>query len=108
MAYYEDFVKPSKRYRAPDELERSAMEALATKLQSLPEDADAEEIQNEVYATGREFEFKNLRDWFRALYEVLFGQEQGPRMGSFIALYGRDETVSLIKNALDRGKPKQV
>jgi lysyl-tRNA synthetase class 1 len=108
LAYYADFVKPNKRYRAPDELERSAMEALATKLQSLPEDADAEEIQNEVYAIGREFEFKNLRDWFRALYEVLFGQQQGPRMGSFIALYGRDETVSLINNALDRSEPKQV
>ncbi len=102
IAYYEDFVKPTKRYRAPSEIERRAIEALAAKLESLPENATAEDIQNEVYEIGKTHGFKNLRDWFKALYEVLLGQEQGPRMGSFIALYGRGETISLIHNALNK------
>ena len=57
-------------------------------------------IQNEVYAIGKSHEFENLRDWFRALYEILLGQEQGPRMGSFAALYGLEETKELIRRAL--------
>jgi lysyl-tRNA synthetase class 1 len=102
ITYYEDFVKPNKRYRSPDDRERNAMKALAEKLKSLPDSSTAEEIQSEVYAIGNAYEFKDLRDWFKALYEVLFGQEQGPRMGSFIALYGREETISLIEEALNR------
>ncbi len=100
ISYYEDFVKPSKKYRSPDEEERAAMEALVAKLQSLPESASGEDFQSAVYATGKEHGFENLRDWFKALYETLFGQEQGPRMGSFIELYGRDETITLIENAI--------
>ena len=63
---------------------------------SLPSIASAEDIQNTVYEVGNQHDFANLRDWFKALYEILLGQSQGPRMGSFIALYGRDETVALI------------
>lgn len=100
IAYYEDFVQPTKRYRTPNEIERHAMEALSAKLESLPENVTAEEIQNEVYEVGKTHRFRNLRDWFKALYEVLLGQEQGPRMGSFIALYGLAETISLINRAL--------
>ena len=62
--------------------------------------ADAEAIQNEVYEVGKTNGFTNLRDWFKAMYEVLFGQAQGPRMGSFIALYGVPETIALIRRAL--------
>jgi len=104
ISYYEDFIKPNKHYREPNEVERRAMEALAAKLESLPENATAEEIQNEVYEIGKTHEFKNLRDWFKALYEVLLGQEQGPRMGSFIELYGREETISLINEALNKSR----
>lgn len=100
--YYEDFVKPNKRFRSSDGHERDAMNALVEKLESLPDDVSSEEIQNEIYAIGKAYEFKDLKDWFKALYEVLFGQEQGPRMGSFIALYGRKETISLIQDALNR------
>ena len=60
----------------------------------------AEEIQAEVYAVGKEHGFEPLRDWFAALYEVLFGQTQGPRFGSFVELYGIDETRALIAKAL--------
>jgi len=105
IAYYEDFIKPNKRYRIPNEVERRAMEALAARLESLPDNATAEDIQNQVYEIGKTHEFKNLRDWFKALYEVLLGQEQGPRMGSFIALYGRNETISLIDKALNKTEP---
>lgn len=62
--------------------------------------SEAEELQTEVYEVGKRHGFENLRDWFKALYETLPGQSQGPRMGSFIALYGVNETVALIDRAL--------
>jgi lysyl-tRNA synthetase class 1 len=100
VAYYQDFVKPTKRYRAPDETERVALEELATALEATPPGASAEDLQNEVYEIGKRHGFESLRDWFRALYEVLLGQSQGPRMGSFVALYGIAETARLIRRAL--------
>ncbi|MEP4378971.1 MAG: lysine--tRNA ligase [Alphaproteobacteria bacterium] len=101
IAYYRDFVKPSKQYRAPDDKERAALADLAERFAMMPDDADGEALQNEVYAVGKAHEFEPLRDWFRALYEVLFGQSQGPRFGSFAALYGRGATVDLLRRALD-------
>jgi len=98
--YYEDFVKPAKRFRAPDERERAAMQALVGKLRALPAGADAEAIQNEVFEVGKEAGFEPLRLWFAALYEVLLGQSQGPRFGSFVAIFGVDRTVALIERAL--------
>ncbi len=98
--YYEDFVKPHKAFRAPTEMERAALEQLEEKLGGLSAQADAQEIQNVVYEVGKAHDFANLRDWFKALYEVLLGQAQGPRFGSFVALYGLDETRALIRKAL--------
>ncbi len=98
--YYRDFVKPTKSYRAPEPTERAALEELRGALAALPAEADAAAIQYEVYEVGKRHPFDNLRDWFRALYEVLLGQSQGPRMGSFIALYGLGETIALIDRAL--------
>jgi lysyl-tRNA synthetase class 1 len=98
--YYRDFVKPSKKYRAPTVAEQTAMTDLLSAFEKLPSDATAEDIQNEVYAIGKAHEFENLRDWFKALYEILLGQEQGPRMGSFVALFGLDDTRDLIRRAL--------
>jgi len=100
LAYYRDFVKPAKRYRAASDKERAAMAELAARIAALAAGADAETIQNEVYAVGKEHGFEPLRDWFKALYEVLFGESQGPRFGSFAALYGQAETVALIRRAL--------
>ena len=100
IAYYRDFVKPAKRYRGPDEVERRALEDLLGELKSLPDDADAEAIQTQVYEVGKRHPLPDLRSWFKALYEILLGQSQGPRMGSFIALYGRQETIRLIERAL--------
>ncbi|MCA6299547.1 MAG: lysine--tRNA ligase, partial [Phenylobacterium sp.] len=99
--YYEDFVKPSKRFRAPDERERAAMADLAARLRALPAGCqDAELIQAEVYEAGKAAGFEPLRLWFSALYEVLLGQSQGPRFGSFAAIFGLDRTVDLIERAL--------
>lgn len=98
--YYQDFARPQKQYRAPTEQERAAFEDLIGELKALAADADAETIQTQVYEVGKRHDFENLRDWFKALYQVLLGQDQGPRFGSFIALYGRDETVTLIGRAL--------
>ena len=100
IRYYMDFVKPYKRYRTADDRERAALMALVVGLEGLPEGASAQEAQNKVYEVGKQFEFEPLRNWFRALYEILFGQEQGPRLGSFIALYGIDEMIELIQRAL--------
>ena len=100
IRYYQDFVKPEKFYRAPNKQEAAALESLATVLDGTGPDADASELQTQVYEVGKEHGFENLRDWFKACYEVLFGQTQGPRMGSFIALYGVAKSASLIRRAL--------
>jgi lysyl-tRNA synthetase, class I len=100
LAYFRDFVAGSLRRRAPDEKESAALRDLDSKLAALPDDASAEEIQNEVYEVGKAAGFDNLRDWFRAIYETLLGTSQGPRMGSFIALYGIANSRRLIAEAL--------
>ena len=100
--YYKDFVKPNKQYRKPSEEEVKALQYLITVLDMLPQGVQAEEIQSNLYNVGKQHEFENLRDWFKALYQVLFGQKDGPRMGSFIALYGVDETIELIKKVLNK------
>ena len=100
LVYYRDFVKPAKSYRAPSDMERAALEDLKAELEALPADADAEAIQYQVYEVGKRHTFESLRHWFKALYEILLGQEQGPRMGSFIALYGKDNFLDLLNRAL--------
>jgi lysyl-tRNA synthetase class 1 len=98
--YYRDFVKPEKNYRLATKAELWALADLSKTLAALPEGAEAEAIQTEVYEVGKRHDFADLRAWFKALYEILLGQEQGPRMGSFIALYGMAETIALIDRAL--------
>jgi lysyl-tRNA synthetase class 1 len=99
--YYEDFVHPHKRFRAPDDRERSALEDLLARLKALPQGCnDAELIQSEVYEAGKAAGFEPLRAWFTALYEVLLGQSQGPRFGSFVAIFGLDRSIGLIEQAL--------
>lgn len=98
LNYYEDFVKPTKVYRAPTEIEKAALLDLAARLKALPQDTtDGEVIQNEVYAVGKEHGFEPLRAWFAALYEVLLGASQGPRFGSFAAIYGLPQSIELIE-----------
>ncbi|PWC83444.1 lysine--tRNA ligase [Azospirillum sp. TSH100] len=100
VRYYQDQVKPTKRFRAPTDAERAALQDLLAKLDGLPADSRADTIQNEVFEVGKAHGFTELRAWFQALYEVLLGQTTGPRMGSFIQLYGIDETKALIRGKL--------
>ena len=100
VAYHRDFVAPTLKRRAPDPREAAALADLDKRLAALAADADAETIQHEVYEVGKAAAFEPLRDWFKALYEVLLGSSQGPRMGSFIALYGIEPTRRLIAEAL--------
>jgi lysyl-tRNA synthetase class 1 len=102
LAYFRDFIADSLDHRAPTEMEAAALKDLDTRLAALPEDADAETIQFEVYEVGKAHPFESLRDWFKALYEILLGTSQGPRMGSFIALYGVENSRRLIAEALAR------
>ncbi|SEP77654.1 lysine--tRNA ligase [Thalassovita taeanensis] len=99
VRYYNDFVKPQKVFRAPSDLEREALTELRAKLAEWDGGLDGEELQGLVFSVGRE-RFDPMRDWFKALYEVLLGASQGPRFGGFIALYGVEETIALIDRAL--------
>ncbi|WP_298674270.1 lysine--tRNA ligase [uncultured Sphingomonas sp.] len=102
LAYHRDFVAPTLERRAPEGAEVDALQRLDAALAALPADAAAEEIQNHIYEIGKTGGFAELRDWFRALYETLLGSSQGPRMGSFIKLYGIANSRKLIAEALAR------
>jgi len=99
VKYYEDFVAPAKTYRLPTDLERDALSDLRDQLAAYDGERTDEALQSVVYACGRD-RFDPLRDWFKAIYEVLLGASQGPRFGGFVALYGVEETVALIDKAL--------
>jgi lysyl-tRNA synthetase class 1 len=114
--YFRDFVLPEKRFREPTEVERAALQDLRDALSQLPASATAEEIQDVVYEVGRREPFLDKTgkiktkdgkpgvalDWFNMLYQVLLGQEKGPRFGSFVAVYGLKNTVDMIDGALAR------
>ncbi len=100
LAYNRDFVAPTLKRRKPEGVEVAALKTLDDQLAGLQPGATAEDIQNIVYAIGKDGGFENLRDWFKALYETLLGSSAGPRMGSFIALYGIESSRKLIAEAL--------
>lgn len=108
VRYVRDVVKPARTHRAPVERERAALTDLRDRLRALAKDAGAganganaaEALQDVVLAVGKDHGFDPLRDWFKAMYEVLLGADHGPRLGGFIALYGVEETAALIDKAL--------
>jgi lysyl-tRNA synthetase class 1 len=112
--YFRDFVLPAKKFRQPTDAERAALLDLRDALGQLPPQASAEDIQNVVYEVGRREPFLDPKkkakdgkpgvslDWFNMLYQVLLGQEKGPRFGSFVAVYGLQNTVDMIDGALTR------
>ena len=102
--YTRDYIAPTLVKRAPTPNEAEALKALDAYLADAPAAASAEDLQTEVYEIGKraEYGFENLRDWFKALYQTLLGSDQGPRMGSFIALYGVENSRKLIAEALAR------
>ena len=98
--YFNDFVKPNKTYRTPGDKEKLALMELKDVLDNFNGELDPENIQTEIYRIGKEHDFDPLRNWFSAIYEVLLGQKDGPRFGSFVLLYGIKNTQNLIENAL--------
>ncbi|NAZ37492.1 lysine--tRNA ligase [Rubellimicrobium sp. CFH 75288] len=105
VRFFREHVKPKRRRRAPTAREAAAMADLAARLRAHRGPRDPETLQTIVYAVGNEHGFDPLRDWFRALYEVLLGASEGPRFGGFVALYGVEESIALIEEAL-RGAPE--
>ena len=101
LRYYDDFVRPHKKYREATEKERAALVALADALESMNGERNGETVQTVVYEVGKSHGFEPLRDWFKAIYEVAMGQTQGPRFGSFAALFGCAETAVLLRRAVD-------
>ena len=98
--YFKEFILPNKEYRSPNEKEIKGFEMLIDILKKTPPTVQAEDIQTEIYNIGMSLEFENLRDWFSGFYEVILGQKQGPRLGSFIKFYGINKTVELLQNKL--------
>ena len=102
IKYFNDVIKINKKYKKPNETEKKALEALIQILDNCNDDMKPEDIQTQIYTAGKENGYKeNLRDWFKLIYEVVFGDENGPRMGFFISFFGVQETKQLVKSKLD-------
>ena len=101
IKYFNDVIKAQKKYKTPSESERLALQALVKTLEKCTDDMSPEDIQTLIYSTGKENGYaENLRDWFKLIYEVIFGDENGPRMGFFISFFGVNETKELLMNKL--------
>ena len=97
LKYFNDIVKPKKKYRKPNSKEKMALQDLVKRLKDCKEGMDPEAIQTIVYSVGKDNGYeKNLRDWFKAIYEIIFGEQDGPRMGFFISFFGIKESIELI------------
>ena len=101
IRYFNDVIKLQKKYKKPNNTEKLALEALVKTLDGCDDKMTPEEIQTKIYSTGKENGYsENLRDWFKLIYEVVFGDENGPRMGFFISFFGVKETKDLILNKI--------
>jgi len=99
--YFNDVVKINKKFKKPDQKEKLALQDLVKEISSIENNLKPEDIQTMVYSVGKKhYSKETLRDWFKMIYEVLFGEEQGPRMGSFICFYGIKETIDLINRSI--------
>ena len=102
ISYFNDFILPTKKYKIPNDSEVASLERLLSQLKNLEDDVDVETIQTVFYDIGKEANYENLREWFLVLYQILLGQDQGPRLGSFAKLYGLDKTCNLIESAISK------
>ncbi len=101
VTYYNDFIKDSKKYLEADDKQKKLLKQIKDMLTNLADSASAEEIQNQIYAIGREAGYENLRDFFKEIYEILLGSAQGPRLGSFFKLFGIENTINLINSKIE-------
>ncbi len=101
IKYFQDVIKQKKKYKKPNNSEKNSLKALINTLGTCNDEMTPEDIQTKIYSTGKENGYKeNLRDWFKLIYEVVFGDENGPRMGNFISFFGVNETKQLIKDKI--------
>jgi lysyl-tRNA synthetase, class I len=100
--YFDDFIKPHKKFRPPTVQERAGLEMLSARLKELGDGADEDVYQTAVFDAGKAQDYENIRDWFKGLYEVVFGQSEGPRMGAFTKVFGASELAKIIDAALMR------
>ena len=101
IRYFNDIIKLKKKYKKPSQEEKNTLEALIKTLDNCTDEMKPEDIQTLIYSTGKENGYAdNLRDWFKLIYEVVFGDENGPRMGFFISFFGVNETKQLIKDEI--------
>tara|TARA_B100001964_G_scaffold224319_1_gene271024 strand:- start:761 stop:1381 length:621 start_codon:yes stop_codon:yes gene_type:complete len=97
LRYFIDIVKPNKKYRKPNDKEKKALQDLVKRLKNCKEQMDPEAIQTIVYSVGKDNGYQeNLREWFKAIYEIIFGDQDGPRMGFFVSFFGVKESIELI------------
>jgi lysyl-tRNA synthetase class 1 len=101
VTYYNDFIKAHKIYLEPTESQKLILEDILSMLSNIHTEISAEEIQEKMYEIGMKAGYENLRDYFKELYQILLGQTEGPRLGSFIKLFGLKETKDLIKEKLN-------
>ena len=102
IKYFKDVIKQKKKYKKPNNIEKNALRALMNTLETCNDEMTPEDIQTKIYSVGKENGYKeNLRDWFKLIYEVVFGDENGPRMGNFISFFGVNETKQLIKDKIE-------
>jgi len=100
--YFKDKVEPNKKFKSPDQVEKKALNNLIKKLKDVNQDTKPEDIQTIIYTSGKENGYeKNLREWFKLIYQVIFGEVDGPRMGFFVSFFGVQETVKLIKRKIN-------
>ena len=99
--YFIDEVEPKKKFKKPSEKEKKALDNLVKSLKKIPQNTPPEEIQTIIYASGKENGYgDDLRNWFKLIYQVIFGEENGPRMGFFISFFGVKETIDLMEKKL--------
>ena len=101
IQYYKDFVEPNKKYKKPSDEEKKILQELLNFLKKCEPTITAEEIQTEIYELGKKYKYE-LKDWFLFLYEILLGQKNGPRLGTFILLLSVKETIKLIEDSFSR------
>ncbi len=102
IKYFNDVIKTKKIYKTPNEKEKVALKALIKSLDNCNDKMAPEDIQTNIFTVGKENGYKeNLREWFKLIYEVVFGDENGPRMGFFISFFGVNETKELIRKKVE-------
>ncbi|MDR1233869.1 MAG: lysine--tRNA ligase [Holosporales bacterium] len=103
ISYYNDFVVGTRKFLIPNGEQKEALKILCDELRALPQDSGANDFQTKVFEVGKRFYADGMKEWFKTLYGVLFGSESGPKMGSFIYLYGVDNTIHLIERLYNNG-----